>query len=148
MSDLEQVDVLLVEDSDADAEMTIRALKINCSTVKIARVRDGIEALDFIFCSGAYQRRRRDHPKLTLLDIKMPGLSGIDVLRRVKSDEHTKFIPVVMFTSSGEERDLLECYQLGVNSYLTKPVDAAAFTKVLSQACCYWTNLNRRPDDW
>ena len=147
MDDLEQVDVLLVEDSDTDAEMTMRALRKCSLALKIARARDGIEALDYIFCSGAYRQRRNGHPKLTLLDIKMPGLSGIDVLRRVKSDENTKSIPVVMFTSSAEERDLVECYQLGANSYLTKPVEAAAFAEALSQACWYWTTLNRRPNE-
>lgn len=147
MDDLERIDILLVEDSDTDAEMTIRALKKCWWAIKIVRVHDGIEALDFIFCSGAYRQRRNGHPKLTLLDIKMPGLSGIDVLRRVKSDENTKSIPVVMFTSSAEERDLVECYQLGANSYITKPMDAAAFAEMLSHAGWYWTILNKRPND-
>ena len=145
MSDLEVVEILLVEDSDADAEMTIRALKKHKLTNKVVWVKDGVEALDFVYRTGAYSKRRDGHPKLILLDIKMPRLDGIDVLRRLKSDAKTRVIPVAMLTSSAEERDMVESYQLGANSYLVKPVDFGAFIEVVSHAGLYWAVMNRTP---
>src|ERR1700727_2269468 len=121
MDDFEAVDILLVEDSDADAEMIIRALRKGGVVNKLVRVHDGVEALEFVFREGAFGQRSGGQPKLILLDLKMPRLGGIDVLRRLKTDDRTKVIPVVMLTSSAEERDIIESYNLGVNSYLVKP---------------------------
>jgi two-component system response regulator len=146
MSDeFEEVDILLVEDSDADAEMTIRALRKGSVVNRLVRVHDGVEALEFVFREGAFTERSGGRPKLILLDLKMPRLGGIDVLRRLKADAATKTIPVVMLTSSAEERDIVESYHLGVNSYLVKPVNFSMFTDVVSQAGLYWAVMNRLP---
>ncbi len=145
MNDLEVIEILLVEDSDTDAEMTMRALKKGNVANKLMWVKDGVEALEFIQCTGAYSQRDRRHPKLILLDIKMPRMDGIDVLRRLKSDESTRMIPVVMLTSSAEERDVVESYQLGVNGYLVKPVDFKGFIDVVSHAALYWVVMNKVP---
>lgn len=139
------VDILLVEDSDADAEMIVRALRKGSVVNKFMRVHDGVEALEFIFREGAFTGRAGAQPKLVLLDLKMPRLGGIDVLRRLKSDALTKAIPVVMLTSSAEERDIVESYNLGVNSYLVKPVNFSMFADVVSQAGLYWAIMNRLP---
>lgn len=144
MDESEAVDILLVEDSDADAELTIRALRKG-SLVNKLRVRDGVEALEFVFREGPFRQRGGGQPKLILLDLKMPRLGGIDVLRRLKSDPRTKVIPVVMLTSSAEERDIAESYLLGVNSYLVKPVNFLTFTDVIAQAGLYWALMNRLP---
>jgi CheY-like chemotaxis protein len=143
MTEFQAVDVLLVEDSDADAEMVLRALRKGGLVNRIARLHDGVEALEFIFREGAYADRNSAQPKLILLDLKMPRLGGLDVLRRLKADAHAKIIPVVMLTSSAEERDIAECYQLGLNSYLVKPVNFSSFTDVVVQAGLYWAVMNR-----
>jgi two-component system, response regulator len=109
------------------------------------RVRDGVEALEYLFQEGEFLKRPGGNPKLVLLDMKMPRLGGLDVLRRLKVDERTKLIPVVVLTSSAEDRDIIESYQVGVNSYLVKPVDFAEFTQVVAQVGLYWAVLNRRP---
>lgn len=145
MDELTAVEILLVEDSTYDAEMTIRALKKHKLANQLVWVKDGVEALDFIFCTGAYAHRPLGHPRLILLDIKMPRLDGIDVLRRLKSDDATKAIPVVMLTSSAEEKDVVESYHLGVNSYLVKPVDFGAFMDVVAHAGLYWAVMNTVP---
>lgn len=145
MDDLEAVDILLVEDSDADAEMVMRALRKGNVVNKLVRVRDGVEALEFVFCEGAFSGRTAGRPKLILLDLKMPRLGGIDVLRRLKADSASRMIPVVMLTSSAEERDIVESYHLGVNSYLVKPVSFSKFTDVVAQAGLYWALINRIP---
>jgi two-component system response regulator len=145
MNEFEAVDILLVEDSDADAEMIVRALRKGSLVNKLVRVRDGVEALEFVFHEGAFGQRSGGQPKLILLDLKMPRLGGIEVLRRLKADDRTKVIPVVMLTSSAEERDIVESYQLGVNSYLVKPVNFAAFTDVIAQTGLYWAVMNRLP---
>ena len=145
MNDLEVVEILLVEDSDADAEMTMRALKKGKVVNKVMWVKDGVEALEFIQCTGAYSQRDRRHPKLILLDIKMPRMDGIDVLKRLKSDESTRMIPVVMLTSSAEERDIVESYRVGVNSYLVKPVDFGEFVEVVAHAGLFWALMNKVP---
>ncbi|HEY2970040.1 MAG TPA: response regulator [Casimicrobiaceae bacterium] len=145
MNDFEQVEILLAEDSDADAEMTIRALRRNNLANHLVRVKDGAEALDFIFRRGAYASRPAGAPKLVLLDLKMPKVDGIEVLRQVKSNEETKAIPVVMLTSSAEERDIVASYSLGVNSYVVKPVDFAKFVDEVAKAGCYWVLVNRLP---
>jgi two-component system response regulator len=136
MNDFQTVDVLLVEDSDADAEMILRALRKGGLVNRIARLHDGVEALAYIFREGAYAERSSAQPKLILLDLKMPRLSGIDVLRRLKANPDTKTIPVVMLTSSAEESD----------SYLVKPVNFSSFTDVVVQAGLYWAVMNRLPN--
>ena len=145
MNDFEQVEILLAEDSEADAEMTIRALRRNNLANRLVWVKDGAEALDFIFQRGAYASRPAGTPKLVLLDLKMPKVDGIEVLRQVKSNEETKSIPVVMLTSSAEERDIVASYSLGVNSYVVKPVDFAKFVDEIAKAGCYWVLVNRLP---
>ena len=145
MNEFEAVEILLVEDSDADAEMTTRAIRKGNVVNRLVRVRDGVEALEFVFREGAYNDRSGGNPRLILLDLKMPRLGGIDVLRRLKADQTTKTIPVVVFTSSAEEKDVVESYQLGVNSYLVKPVDMTAFTSVITQTGLYWAVMNRMP---
>jgi two-component system, response regulator len=145
MNEFEAVEILLVEDSDADAEMTTRAIRKGNVVNRLVRVRDGVEALEFVFREGAYSQRSGGNPRLILLDLKMPRMGGIDVIRRLKADQTTKTIPVVVFTSSAEEKDVVESYQLGVNSYLVKPVEMTAFTDVITQTGLYWAVMNRMP---
>jgi len=145
MTELEPVEILLVEDSRTDAEITLRALKKKGLANSVTWVKDGAEALEFVFCEGAYAGRSNGHPKLILLDLKMPRVDGIEVLRRVKEDARTKNIPVVMLTSSAEENDIVRSYELGVNSYLVKPVEFERFVEEVSKAGCYWAIVNRVP---
>lgn len=145
MDDFEAVEILLVEDSDADAELIIRALRKGGVVNRVMRLRDGVEALEFVFREGAFNQRQGGQPRLVLLDLKMPRLGGIDVLSRLKSDERTKMIPVVVLTSSAEEQDVVDSYRLGVNSYLVKPVDFTAFTSVITKAGLYWAVMNQTP---
>jgi two-component system response regulator len=145
MDDFEAVEILLVEDSDADAELITRSLRKSKVVNRLVRVRDGVEALEFVFREGSFEGRRGGQPRLILLDLKMPRLGGIDVLRRLKADEHARVIPVVVLTSSAEEQDVLESYKLGVNSYLVKPVAFADFTQVIAQTGLYWAVMNRIP---
>ena len=140
------VDILMVEDNADDERLTLRALAKYQLTNRIHVVRDGQEALDYVFCSGRYSDRKiTDHPHVILLDIKLPLIDGIEVLRRIKADERTRTIPVVMLTSSREERDLVETYRLGVNSYIVKPVDFEQFTESARSLGMYWVLLNRPP---
>jgi two-component system, response regulator len=140
------VDILLVEDNPDDERLTLRAFAKNKLTNRIHVVRDGQEALDYVFCTGRYADRNiTDRPHVILLDIKLPLIDGIEVLRRIKSDERTRTIPVVMLTSSREERDLVETYRLGVNSYIVKPVDFEQFTESARNLGMYWLLLNRPP---
>ena len=143
------VEILLAEDSETDAEMTIRALqgKNLSNRHRLVRVKDGAEALDFIFRRGAYSERPAGLPKLLLLDLKMPKVDGIEVLREVKSAEETKTMPVVMLTSSAEERDIAASYMLGVNSYIVKPVDFVQYVDEVAKAGSYWVLLNRLPGE-
>lgn len=145
MDSLEAAEILLVEDSDADAELITRALKKGNVVNHLVRVRDGVEALDYVFGTGAFNGRAGGNPRLIMLDLKMPRLGGIEVLRRLKDDAATRSIPVVMLTSSAEERDVVESYKLGVNSYLVKPVEFSAFMSVVAQAGLYWVVMNRMP---
>ncbi len=125
-----EIEILLVEDNPDDVELTLRALKKQNITNHIEVVRDGAEALDFIFCTGEYEHRSMENaPKLILLDLKLPRVDGLEVLEKIKSDPRTKAIPVVILTSSREERDIVESYKLGVNSYITKPVDFEQFSE-------------------
>jgi CheY-like chemotaxis protein len=137
------VEILLVEDNPSDVELALHALKRHHLANHIEVVRDGAEALDFIFCTGAYaQRNAQDNPRVILLDLKLPKVDGLEVLQRVKSDARTRMIPVVILTSSREERDIVESYQLGVNSYIVKPVDFEQFTEAVRQLGLYWLLLN------
>ena len=140
------VEILLVEDNPNDVELTLRALKKNNLTNKVHVVKDGAEALEYVFANGAYIHRRiEDHPKVILLDLKLPKVDGLEVLRKIKSDERTRTIPVVVLTSSKEERDLVESYKLGANSYIAKPVDFESFVKAVSELGLYWLLLNQPP---
>lgn len=145
MSEVETVEILLVEDTDADAELISRALRKSSLSGKLLRVHDGVEALEFVFREGGFNLRRGAQPKLILLDLKMPRLGGLDVLRRLKTVNDSRAIPVVVLTSSAEERDIVESYRLGANSYLVKPVDAMSFTTTVAQAGAYWAMLNKIP---
>jgi CheY-like chemotaxis protein len=146
MGNYEQVEILLVEDKSTDAELTLRALKRHNLANRVLWVKDGQEALDYVFATGNYaDRSPSGDPKLILLDIKLPKISGVDVLRRLKSDERSKSIPVTMLTSSAEERDVVESYQLGVNSYIVKPVDFNKFVETVSEVGMYWMVVNRPP---
>jgi two-component system response regulator len=145
VDDFEAVEILLVEDSDADAELIARSLRKSKVVNKVVRLRDGVEALEFIFREGAFSQRRGGNPRLILLDLKMPRLGGIDVLRRLKGDERTSMIPIVVLTSSAEEQDVVNSYKLGVNSYLVKPVEFSVFTDVIKQTGLYWAVMNRIP---
>jgi two-component system response regulator len=139
------VEVLLVEDSDADAEMTLRTLRKRGIANRLERVRDGVEALEFLRREGAYASRQDGMPKLVLLDLKMPRMDGLQVLAEMKADAALRTIPVVMMTSSREEGDLLASYRLGVNSYIVKPVDFAAFAETIAQVGMYWMISNQAP---
>lgn len=140
------VDILLVEDSSADAEMTLRTLKRLGVANDIQWVRDGIEALNYLHREGSYADRGNGYPKLVLLDLKMPKMDGLQVLERMKADPRTKAIPVVVMTSSREEGDLVASYQLGVNSYVVKPVDFTEFAETVSRVGMYWMIANEAPD--
>jgi len=140
------IEILLVEDNQDDADMALHALRKGKLANRIHLARDGAEALDFIFCQGAFaDRLLREGPKLVLLDLKLPKVDGIEVLQRIKSDPRTKLIPVVVMTSSKEPRDLAECYSLGVNSYIVKPVSFEQFVAAIQQLGMYWMVLNQPP---
>jgi two-component system, response regulator len=143
----EKVEVLLVEDNPHDAEMTIRTLrKVNLAN-RLIHVKDGAEALDFIFAKGFFAGRQIENkPKVILLDIKMPKVDGIEVLRQIKANETTRTIPVVIMTSSKEEQDIITSYNLGVNSYVVKPVDFEGFAKAVSELGLYWLITNQAAD--
>lgn len=138
--------ILLVEDNPDDEALTLRALKKNNIGNKIFVVRDGVEALDFLYCRNGYgDRDPREIPQLILLDLKLPKMDGLEVLRRVRADERTRYIPIVMLTSSTEEQDLIEAYRGGVNSYMRKPVDFSQFVESVRQLGMYWLVLNEAP---
>jgi two-component system response regulator len=141
-----EIEILLVEDSASDAEMTIRALKKNNLANRLLHVKDGEQALDFIFAQGIYSTRQVENaPNLILLDLKMPKVNGKEVLQKLKGDERTKKIPVVVLTSSREDPDIKECYALGVNGYVVKPVEFDAFHKAISDLGLYWMIVNEPP---
>jgi CheY-like chemotaxis protein len=142
----EIVEILLVEDNRTDAELATMALQERNLANHLVWVKDGAEALDFLFGSGAYVGRQvANTPKVVLLDLRLPKVDGMEVLRRLKLDERTKAIPVVVLTSSKEDRDIVESYQLGVNSYISKPVDFDDFSRVVSELGLYWLLINRPP---
>jgi len=138
--------ILLVEDNADDEELTIRALKKNNVTNDLVVARDGVEALDFIFGTGAYAGRDPTVlPGLVLLDLKLPKIDGLEVLRRIRADERTRRVPVTVLTSSKEEQDVIRSYDLGANSYIRKPVDFTQFTEAVRQLGMYWLMLNEAP---
>jgi CheY-like chemotaxis protein len=145
MDKFEQVDILLVEDNPADAELAMRALRKGKLANHVTWVKDGVEALDFIFRKGAYAGRPDQNPRLILLDLKLPKVDGIEVLKQVKENERTRAIPVVMVTSSQEWRDMSDSYELGVNSYVVKPVDFEQFSETVAKAGFYWMVVNKTP---
>ncbi len=146
MDNNNEVEILLVEDNPTDAELCIRSLKKHNLADKLVWVKDGEEATDFIFSTGKYAGCNKIIcPKVILLDLKLPKVDGKEVLRRIKSDERTKKIPVVVLTSSKEDRDIAESYTLGVNSYISKPVEWEGFVTVVSDLGFYWLLLNKRP---
>ncbi|KAB2645511.1 MAG: response regulator [Verrucomicrobia bacterium] len=141
-----QLEILLVEDNPQDAELTIRALKKRNLANQLIHVQDGQAALDFIFGTGAYAGRDvHAQPKVVLLDLKLPKIDGIEVLRRIRADERTKMLPVVVLTSSREDRDVIETYRLGTNSYIVKPVEFENFSEAVSHLGLYWLVLNQPP---
>ena len=138
-----EIEILLVEDSPYDAELTIRELTRRNLANKLVHLKDGAEALEFIFGTGAYAGRdTTQHPKVVLLDLKLPKVDGLEVLRAIKSDPRTRTIPVVVMTSSQEQRDVVDSYHLGVNSYVVKPVDFDQFSKAVAELGCYWVLHN------
>lgn len=140
----QEVEILLVEDNMGDAELTMRALKKNNMFNKLVHLQDGAEAIDFIFGQGSYTGRKVEHgPKIILMDIKMPKVDGLQVLQKVKSDDRTKKIPVVMLTSSKENPDIDTSYSLGANSYVVKPVDFESFVKTVRDLGMYWMLINQ-----
>jgi two-component system, response regulator len=147
MNKTHEVEILLVEDNQDDLDMTLRALRKANLTNHIQAVRDGAEALDFIFCQGTFVGRKFESPpKVILLDLKLPKIDGMDVLNRIKSDPRTKMIPVVVLTSSKEQKDVIESYNLGVNSYMVKPVNFEGFAATVKDLGMYWLLLNQPPN--
>jgi len=141
---MSEVEILLVEDNPQDLEMTLRALRKNNVANSITSVTDGEAALDFLFARGKYAARSIDHPpRVVFLDLKLPKVDGIEVLKKIKADERTKKIPVVVVTSSAEERDRVESYQLGVNSYVVKPIEFESFVKTIADLGFYWMAINK-----
>jgi CheY-like chemotaxis protein len=146
VSDFTDVDILLVEDNASDAELTMRALARGSVPNQLFWVKDGVEALDFIRCTGEFEQRDRQHDlKLILLDLKMPRLDGLDVLRELKSDPRTLKIPIVIMTSSNQDRDIAEAYSLGANGFVTKPVQLDEFASVVDSIGRFWLEANRSP---
>ena len=146
MTNFSDVEILLVEDNPNDAELALRALKKHNLANKIHLVKDGAEALEFIFARGAYSGRNiGNKPKVVFLDLKLPKVDGLEVLRKMKSDERTRVIPIVVLTSSHEEKDVVESYKFGVNSYIVKPVDFDKFMQAVAELGMYWMLLNKQP---
>ena len=140
------IEILLVEDNPQDLQLALRALKRACVSNQIEIARDGVEALDYIFCEGPHSHRKvEDSPKVILLDLKLPKVDGLEVLRRIKGDVRTKTIPIVVLTSSKEQCDVVESYQLGVNSYIVKPVNFEQFASAVQELGMYWLLLNQPP---
>jgi two-component system response regulator len=143
----EKIDILLVEDNPSDAELTIRALKKNKIISTLLHLQNGEDALEYIFATGKYSERNIcETPKIILLDLKMPKIDGHEVLKKIKSDERTKIIPVVLLTSSKEDKDIVISYRLGVNSYIVKPLEFGNFVKAVSNLGLYWLLTNQVPE--
>ncbi len=146
MTDPRDVEILLVEDMPTDAELTMRALRANNLANKLHWVKDGAEAIDFLFSQGEYAGRPvGSTPKVILLDLRLPKIDGLEVLKRLKADERTRCIPIVVLTSSKEDRDITESYRLGVNSYISKPVEFDAFARTVASLGFYWLFTNKPP---
>jgi CheY-like chemotaxis protein len=146
MNPAAEIEILLVEDNQDDLDMTLRALQKANLANRIHVARDGVEALDFIFGEGLHAGRKVENgPRVILLDLKLPKLDGLQVLKRVKSDPRTRAIPVVMLTSSKEQKDVIESYHLGVNSYIVKPVNFEGFASAVQELGMYWLLLNHPP---
>jgi two-component system response regulator len=141
--DYKDVEILLVEDNPRDAELTLRALKKHHLANKVCVVKDGEEALDFLFGTGQYIGQSLENMRVILLDLKLPKVSGVEVLERLKSDDRTKEIPVAVLTSSHEDQDIKKCYRLGVNSYVVKPVEFDSFAKTVAEMGFYWLLVNK-----
>jgi CheY-like chemotaxis protein len=147
MSNDNGVEILLVEDNPRDGELALRALKKRNMANNLVWVKDGAEALDYLFGACTDAQQKIDHcPKVILLDLKLPKVDGLEVLRRLKGDERTRHIPVVVLTSSREEQDIVESYRLGVNSYIVKPVEFENFSEAVAQLGLYWLLLNQPPE--
>ena len=143
---INEVDILIVEDNQNDAELALRALKQNNIANKVLIINDGRQALDFIFARGEFADRKRIvRPKIILLDLKLPKIDGLEVLKEIKSNPETKIIPVIVLTSSKEENDIVQSYKLGVNSYIVKPVDFEKFVEAIRDLGIYWLLLNQQP---
>ncbi len=141
----DQVEILLIEDNQYEAELSMRSLQKHNLTNKLVHVDDGEEALDIIFSRGKYAANNGPlQPKLILLDLKLPKVDGLEILRQLKANDQTKLVPVVVLTSSQEEKDIVESYRLGVNSYIVKPVNFESFTKAIAEVGLYWVLLNQR----
>ena len=146
MSDISPIELLIVEDSDSDLDLALNALQTSHLANNISVVRDGAEALDFLFKAGKYANRpETGHPKVVLLDLNLPKVSGLEVLRAIRSREETKTLPVVVLTSSKQDQDIIDTYRLGVNSYIVKPVDFLKFAKAIAEVGHYWLVLNQPP---
>lgn len=146
MENFREVEVLLVEDNPNDVELTLRALSKHNLANKVHVVRDGAEALDYLFAAGTYSNRSiNSQPKVVFLDLRLPKVDGLEVLRRIRGDERTRLIPVVIVTSSREEKDLVESYKLGANSYVVKPVEFENFAAAVAELGLYWLLLNKPP---
>jgi CheY-like chemotaxis protein len=143
--DYQAIEVLLVDDDELDAELTIRALRKEGLANRIYWAKDGQEGLDFVYRQGSFKDRDGANPKLILLDIKMPKVDGIEVLRRLKSDPATRLIPIVIMTSSDRDRDVVESYRLGVNAYVVKPIDFENLSKAITHLGFFWMAVNRLP---
>jgi CheY-like chemotaxis protein len=147
MQESHEVEILFVEDNPHEAELTIRGLKKHNLANKLKHIDDGAEALDFIFSRGIYSSRENSpHPKLIILDLKLPKVDGLEILRQLKADKRTRIIPVVVLTSSQEEKDVIESYRLGVNSYIVKPVNFESFGQAVADLGLYWVILNHSPN--
>ena len=146
MPGFNEIEILLVEDNPQDAELTLRALKKYNLANSIHHVKDGAEALDFLFATGPYSGRKVENPpKVVLLDLKLPKVDGLEVLQKIKADQRTMMTPVVVLTSSKQDRDMVESYKLGVNSYIVKPVEFEKFLEAVRQMGFYWLLVNKTP---
>ncbi|MHB8886035.1 MAG: response regulator [Methylovirgula sp.] len=142
-----RVEILLVEDTATDAELSMYALKKHNLTNNLVWVKDGAEALDFLFARGSYaERKTTSSPKVVMLDLRLPKIDGLEVLRQIKADETLKHVPVVVLTSSKEDRDLAECYKFGANSFVTKPVEFNEFVDAVAKLGLYWVLVNKPPE--